>query len=194
MQGEWIYKDCPLHIHGWVSIECCQHFYCGYVPMLAACRLGEVCSHVEAVLFKVEAACRLGYNRPSCSSQPCQWNQSFRTKVRTLTRLNSMYTLKLPLSGHLGTDQCPRNSDMPVTQNTHHMCLYIPPDELLLTQAFFTTPPLTNNVTTQMLTYAYLLLTEDIRARAHENCRLIKQRLNTIMGVTLDAHGQWFFK
>ena len=22
VQGEWIYKDCPLHMHGWVSIEC----------------------------------------------------------------------------------------------------------------------------------------------------------------------------
>jgi hypothetical protein len=40
-----------------------------------------VCSHVAALLFKVEASCRLGYNKPSCTSQPCLWNQTFKTKV-----------------------------------------------------------------------------------------------------------------
>ena len=46
------------------------------------CSRGEVCSHVASLLFKVEAACRLGYNRPTCTSLPCAWNQSFSTKVR----------------------------------------------------------------------------------------------------------------
>ena len=46
--------------------------------------LGEVCSHVAALLFKVEAACRLGYNKPSCTSLPCKWNQMFKTKVSML--------------------------------------------------------------------------------------------------------------
>jgi len=44
-------------------------------------RRGEVCSHVVAVLFKVETACRLGYNNPTCTSMPCKWNQSFATTV-----------------------------------------------------------------------------------------------------------------
>ena len=44
-------------------------------------RLGEVCSHVAALLFKIEAACRLGFNNPSCTSQPCLWNKSYVDKV-----------------------------------------------------------------------------------------------------------------
>ncbi len=36
--------------------------------------LGEAVSYVAALLFKLEAACRLGYNNPSCTSQPCEWN------------------------------------------------------------------------------------------------------------------------
>ena len=39
-----------------------------------------VTSHVVALLFK-EAACQLGYNNPSCTSEPCQWNRTFKTKV-----------------------------------------------------------------------------------------------------------------
>ena len=44
--------------------------------------LGEVCSPVVAILFKIEAACRLGYNRPSCTSMPCKWNKTFVDKVK----------------------------------------------------------------------------------------------------------------
>ena len=45
---------------------------------LAVCyvyRLGEGCSHVAAILFKVEAAVRNGYT-------VCEWNQVFSKKVR----------------------------------------------------------------------------------------------------------------
>ena len=44
-------------------------------------RLGEVCSHVAALLFKVEACVRLGYTNPACTSMPCEWNQAFSKKV-----------------------------------------------------------------------------------------------------------------
>ena len=44
-------------------------------------RLGEVCSHVAALLFKVEACVRLGYTNPACTSTPCEWNQAFSKKV-----------------------------------------------------------------------------------------------------------------
>ena len=40
----------------------------------------EGCSHVGAVLFKVEAAVRNGYT--SVTSNACQWNQVFSKKVR----------------------------------------------------------------------------------------------------------------
>ena len=32
-----------------------------------------MCSHVAVLLFKIEAACRLGYNKLPCTSQPCVW-------------------------------------------------------------------------------------------------------------------------
>lgn len=44
-------------------------------------RLGEVCSHVAAILFKIEASVRLGYNKVACTSMPCLWNQNFTKKV-----------------------------------------------------------------------------------------------------------------
>ena len=42
-------------------------------------RLGEGCSHVAAIMFKVECAVRLGYT--STTSQLCKWNKTFCSKV-----------------------------------------------------------------------------------------------------------------
>ena len=42
-------------------------------------RLGEGCSHVAAIMFKVEAGVRLGYT--SCTSQQCSWNETHTDKV-----------------------------------------------------------------------------------------------------------------
>jgi len=36
---------------------------------------------MQLVLFKVETACRLGYTKPSWTSLPCVWNQTFSVKV-----------------------------------------------------------------------------------------------------------------
>ena len=41
--------------------------------------LGEGCSHVAAVLFKIEYAARNGYT--AATSNECQWNHIFTTKV-----------------------------------------------------------------------------------------------------------------
>ena len=49
-------------------------------------RLGEVCSHVAAVLFKVEACVRLGVAPRTCTSLPCMWNQAFSKKVGTILK------------------------------------------------------------------------------------------------------------
>lgn len=40
-----------------------------------------MCSHVAALHFKIETACRLGYTNPSKTSLPCQWNHNFKTEV-----------------------------------------------------------------------------------------------------------------
>ena len=45
-------------------------------------RLGESCSHIGAMLFKIEAAVRLGYTNTTCTEQVCKWNNDFVKKVR----------------------------------------------------------------------------------------------------------------
>ena len=44
-------------------------------------RCGEVCSHVAAILFKVEACTRLEISKLTCTSLPCTWNQIFSEMV-----------------------------------------------------------------------------------------------------------------
>ena len=51
------------------------------------CRLGEVCSHVAAVLFKVEIGVRLGMTQTSSTSQACKWNKSFRDEVNIIIQV-----------------------------------------------------------------------------------------------------------
>ena len=57
-------------------------------------RLGEVCSHVAPLPFKIEAACRLGYTKPSSTSLPCQWNRDFKTGVCIQVTLIYKYYIK----------------------------------------------------------------------------------------------------
>ncbi len=49
--------------------------------------LGEVCSHVAAVL-KVEACVQLGVASMTCTSLPFVWNQAFSNKVNTVCDCN----------------------------------------------------------------------------------------------------------
>ncbi|XP_038066943.1 uncharacterized protein LOC119736969 [Patiria miniata] len=37
--------------------------------------LGEACSHIAAVMFKLEAANRLGYTSQACTEKACSWNK-----------------------------------------------------------------------------------------------------------------------
>jgi hypothetical protein len=43
--------------------------------------LGQVCVHVAALLFKIEAAVKLGYTTRSSTSAACTWNKQFRAEV-----------------------------------------------------------------------------------------------------------------
>ena len=47
-------------------------------------RLGEVCSHVAAILFKIEVGVKLGLTKTSSTSEACKWNKTFREKVSSL--------------------------------------------------------------------------------------------------------------
>ncbi len=47
--------------------------------------LGESCSQVAAVMFKVKRAVRLGLTELACTSQACKWNDYFVTAVEPKT-------------------------------------------------------------------------------------------------------------
>ena len=61
-------------------------------------RLGDSCSHVAAVLYKAEAAVRLGYTSSVCTDLPMRWNKVFVDKVEA----NCQYRLLL-----YGGEICP---------------------------------------------------------------------------------------
>ncbi|XP_046576305.1 uncharacterized protein LOC124284273 [Haliotis rubra] len=44
--------------------------------------LGEVCSHVAALLFKVDAAVRAGLTSKACTSEACKWNAAYRKELQ----------------------------------------------------------------------------------------------------------------
>ena len=43
--------------------------------------LGESCSHIAALLFKIEAAVCSGFTRRSCTEEACSWNVDFVKKI-----------------------------------------------------------------------------------------------------------------
>ncbi|KAL5473823.1 hypothetical protein EMCRGX_G028380 [Ephydatia muelleri] len=64
----------------WVAVEKqCGTVVTAHGTCMAG--LGEVCSHIGAVLFKVEACVRLRNESVTCMSLPCTWNQTFSTKL-----------------------------------------------------------------------------------------------------------------
>ena len=67
--------------------------------------LGEVCSHVAALLFKVEAACRLGYINPSRTSLPCKWNNHVKRKLPALKAQSKVIRV------HTGPQERPERLD-----------------------------------------------------------------------------------
>ena len=47
--------------------------------------MGEACSHVAAILFKIQTAVLLGLNEKASTSKACKWNQQFSKKVEPCT-------------------------------------------------------------------------------------------------------------
>ena len=68
-------SDAPLKV--WLAIKENGEFVCAHCNCMAG--LGEVCSHVAAVLFTAEANTQIK-NRTSSTSLPCSWlPPSFQT-------------------------------------------------------------------------------------------------------------------
>ena len=66
--------------HAWVAVD-----YDGTILTAhCICKAGldETCSHVGALLFKVEYACRMGYTNKVCTDIPCRWNDDFVDDVQ----------------------------------------------------------------------------------------------------------------
>lgn len=43
--------------------------------------MGETCSHVAAMLYKIETAVRMGYTSVTPTDLPCKWNQNFTKNI-----------------------------------------------------------------------------------------------------------------
>ena len=67
-------------------------------------RLGSACSHVVAVLFKLQACVQLGINKKACTSKLCQWNVSRRNADTVPLQQMSF--------------KCPRKGDLPEVLDT----------------------------------------------------------------------------
>ena len=44
--------------------------------------LGQSCSHIGALLFKLEATVRAGFTKKACTDVACTWNQDFFKKIK----------------------------------------------------------------------------------------------------------------
>ena len=66
--------------HPWISLN---KETCAVVNAHCTCMagLGESCSHIGGLLFKVEAAVRAGYTKRACTEEACAWNNDFKDKV-----------------------------------------------------------------------------------------------------------------
>lgn len=51
---------------------------------------GQVCVHVAALLFKIEAAVKLGFTARSSTSEACVWNKQFRSEIE-MCSVSDMY-------------------------------------------------------------------------------------------------------
>ena len=92
LTGSSRYICCQKKLH----LGCCRssragamsgysYSYIKCVPSLFDCfflRLGESCSHIGAILFKIEAAVRLGYNKQASTDVTCKWNNNFVKKLK----------------------------------------------------------------------------------------------------------------
>ncbi|XP_065664036.1 uncharacterized protein LOC101237261 isoform X2 [Hydra vulgaris] len=63
----------------WVAIENLGKVLAGHCDCMAG--LGETCSHVAAVLFKIETANRIGMTHNVSTDLPCKWNQNFTKNI-----------------------------------------------------------------------------------------------------------------
>eukprot|EP00794_Sanderia_malayensis_P007585 gene7585-8425_t len=68
----------------WVCVEKqTGSIYCAHCTCMAG--LGETCSHIAAVLFKLEMAVNIGLTSTCSTSEACNWNATFKDELKPLT-------------------------------------------------------------------------------------------------------------
>ncbi|XP_033740302.1 uncharacterized protein LOC117327441 [Pecten maximus] len=78
VKPSWRVTDEPHH--PWVALKRNRPVITAHCDCMAG--LGETCSHIGALLFKMEAAVRFGYTRSTCTDESCLWNQCFTKDVQ----------------------------------------------------------------------------------------------------------------
>lgn len=80
---KWIFKAAWLSYHqnDRRKYTTDSFLLCIYISNFLANSLGEVCSHVAAVIFKIQTAVMLGLTKHSSTSEACPWNKTFRENV-----------------------------------------------------------------------------------------------------------------
>ncbi|XP_069108924.1 uncharacterized protein [Argopecten irradians] len=78
VKPSWRVTDEPHH--PWVALKRDGPVITAHCDCMAG--LGETCSHIGALLFKMEAAVRFGYTRSACTDESCLWNQCFTKDVK----------------------------------------------------------------------------------------------------------------
>ena len=74
--------------HSWIADTLDAYIIAAHCDCMAG--LGETCSHVAAVLFKVEAAVCMGYISSAFTDEPCRWYECFVKKKRPFQESNSI--------------------------------------------------------------------------------------------------------
>ena len=97
-----MYISFPYQIYNIV----CLYIYV-YILVIFIIRLGSACSHVAAVLFKLQACVQLGRNKKASTSKLCQWNVSIQCPYNKC-HLNSQekeiyqrFSTRLRIQNHL---------------------------------------------------------------------------------------------
>jgi len=117
----------------WVCVDGNGTVKCAHCTCMAG--LGQVCVHIAAVLFKVEAAVKLGFTKRSSTSEACKWNTQFRKEVEMMPVSEMGHLIKssrkttVPSINPTSSDELP---SLPVLQFLQQCC----PDAV-----FFTTLP-----------------------------------------------------
>ncbi|XP_021342823.1 uncharacterized protein LOC110443137 [Mizuhopecten yessoensis] len=98
--------------------------YCAHCTCMAG--LGEVCSHVGALLFKVEMAVKMGLTQTSSTSKVCQWNNTFRREVTPTTVTDIFQSIKGKRTKEVQSVQASGSATLPSKQLLDQLFAIVP--------------------------------------------------------------------